>query len=192
MTPEQFQKFLLDKKKLIEQLQHHDLPIKIGRLAKDHFQDNFRRQGFVDGGLQTWPKTKRQLAGGDSAASQQGALLSGRNRLFGAISYTPGDGRVLVFNRLIYAPIHNWGGVVSPTVTAAMRGHAWKMYYKSGGGQKGKADPAQATKWKALALTKKEKLRIRIPQRQFIGPSRELTQKINETIEKELKKVLGL
>lgn len=195
MTLDQFQNFLIDKKKLVDQLKHRDLPIKVGRLAKDHFQDNFRRQGFVDGGLHTWPKTKRQLSGNDSAASQYGALLSGRNQLFGAISYTPGDARVLVFNRLVYAPIHNWGGTIHthPTVTPQMRKMAWARFYKAGGG-KNKQDPPEARKWRALALTKKQTLNItaRIPQRQFLGPSRELTKKINEIMDRELKKIIGI
>ena len=28
------------------------IPVATGKLAKDHFQDNFRKGGFVNGGLQ--------------------------------------------------------------------------------------------------------------------------------------------
>lgn len=190
MTIDEFTRLLQAQKQAVEKLIRRELPVKVGRMAKDHFQDNFRRQGFVNGGLTPWPKTKRQLSGSDSAAAQYGALLSGRNHLFSSIIYTPGDGRVKISNGLQYAPLHNDGGWTAPTVTPAMRGHAWKMYYLKGGGQKGKPDPAEADKWKALALTRKKQLHIHIPKRQFLGPSQELTQKINKQINDELEKIL--
>lgn len=190
MTLEQYFKLLETQKRAVEKLVQDQLPIKVGRIAQNHFQENFRRQGFVDGGLTQWPKTKRQMSGNRSATSQYGALLSSRNHLFKSIRYVPQQGKVTVSTDLKYAPIHNHGGEVLPTVTPAMRGHAWKMYYQNGGGKKEKNDPPQATKWKALALTKKKKLCIRIPQRQFLGESRELTEKINGIIEKELNKLL--
>ena len=186
MTLEQYFKLLETQKKTVEKLVQDQLPIKVGRIAQDHFQENFRQQGFVDGGLTPWPKTKRQLSGNRSAASQYGALLSSRNHLFKSIRYVPQQGKVTVSTNLKYAPIHNWGGEITRSVTRATRGHAWKKYYK----KKDKANHEQAAKWKALALTKKEKLRIRIPQRQFLGESRELTEKINGLIEKELDKLL--
>ena len=47
-------------------------------------------------------------------------------------------------------------------------------------------------KWKRLALTKKKKLRIRIPQRQFLGESRELSEKIDQKMENEIRNILNL
>lgn len=183
MDMTEFTRLLQSRKKEIDNLIRHKLPAKVGRMAKDHFQENFRRQGFVSGGLQPWPKAKRQLSGG-SAAAEYGTLLSGRNHLFSSIAYAPGDARVMVYNGLRYAPIHNWGGYVAPQVTPQMRRFAWAMYYRNGGGTKQKT--AEADKWKALALTKKQKLHIRIPQRQFLGESHELTKKINEEMENEI------
>lgn len=54
MTPQQFLQFLQQYGSEIEQARQRTLPIKVGRIAKDHFQDNFRRGGFVDGGLHPW------------------------------------------------------------------------------------------------------------------------------------------
>lgn len=45
--------------------------------------------------------------------------------------------------------------------------------------------------WKRLALTKKTKLTIRIPQRQFLGPSNTLTRQIIDKGEKELYKIIA-
>mgnify|MGYP000714418715 CR=1 FL=1 len=38
-------------KKEIEQLISRKLPVVAGKYAKQHFQDNFRQGGFVNGGL---------------------------------------------------------------------------------------------------------------------------------------------
>jgi phage gpG-like protein len=184
------------QRKEIDQLMRRQLPVKIGRMAKDHFQENFRKGGFVNNGLQQWPKSKRQLSGTSSAAAQYGPLLSGRNHLFSSMKYTPSDYRVKVANEVPYAAIHNEGGTVNPTVTPEMRRFAWAMFYKSSGKKKGKkgsmlSNP-DAERWKALALTKKSKLTVKIPKRQFLGESAELRKSINDKIEKELSKILGI
>ena len=55
----------MDEKNFIRQLEAHQrelnrlihrrLPVLIGRMAKDHFQNNFRLQGFLNNGLTRWP-----------------------------------------------------------------------------------------------------------------------------------------
>ena len=203
----------MDDKNFIRQLEAHQreivqlirrrLPIIVGRMAKDHFQNNFRLQGFLNNGLTKWPETKRQQLGGKSAASQYGPLLSSRNHLFSSIKYTPGDAAVTIANDLLYASIHNWGGTTHPAVTGRMRKFAWAMFYKESGkkqkatgkGKKQKGMPVtenpRASRWKALALTKKTRLNIRIPQRQFIGDSRELSEKVAERITNEIQNILN-
>lgn len=191
----------------VENLMRRKLPVIVGRMAKDHYQENFRKGGFQNRGLRKWPVTRRQTSGIAGADGQYGPLLSRRNHLFGSIKYVPSDFRVLVSNDLPYAPIHNWGGETNPTVTARMRRFAWAMYYHAQGTSKkptgGKRKPKNtksapkvetpsAQFWKRLALTKKKRLRVRIPQRQFIGESEELNQCIRERIEKELSQTLNL
>lgn len=196
MDIKDYVELIKSQRKEIDQLMRRQLPVKIGRMAKDHFQENFRKSGFVNNGLQQWPKTKRQLSGTSSAAAQYGPLLSGRNHLFSSMKYTPSDYRVKVANEVPYAAIHNEGGTVNPTVTPEMRRFAWAMFYKSSGKKKGKkgsilSNP-DAERWKALALTKKSKLTVKIPKRQFLGESAELRKSINDKIEKELSKILGI
>ena len=102
-------------------------------------------------------------------------------------------------------PIHNWGGETSPAVTPKMRRFAWAMYYQAAGkskkGTKGRkaaenapsgALPPEAQMWHSLALTKKKRLRIKIPQRQFIGQSRELEERIRADVETQVESVLKL
>lgn len=204
MDLKDFAKLAAQKRKKLDAMMRRRMPVIAGRLAKDHFQDNFRRGGFVNGGLHPWPKARRLASGGTDAASQYGTLLSGRNHLFNSIKYMPSDYRVKVVNELSYAPLHNWGGTVHPTVTDKMRKWAWRQFYKSAGlrknsskktkSEKLKAAAAnpQAQMWKRLALTRKKKLDIRIPQRQFLGESEELTAKINERLEKEIRNILNL
>lgn len=204
MQIKDFAKLVEQKRKELDEMMRRRMPVIAGRLAKDHFQDNFRRGGFVNGGLHPWPKARRLASGGTDAASQYGTLLSGRNHLFNSIKYMPSDYRVKVVNELSYAPLHNWGGTVHPTVTDKMRKWAWRQFYKSAGlrknsskktkSEKLKAAAAnpQAQMWKRLALTRKKKLDIRIPQRQFLGESEELTAKINERLEKEIRNILNL
>lgn len=201
-----FAKLIEQKRKELDKMMRRKMPVIAGRMAKDHFQENFREGGFVNGGLHPWPQAKRLSSGRTDAASNYGTLLSGRNHLFSSIKYIPSDYRVKVSNELEYAPIHNWGGTVSVTVTDRMRRFAWAKFYKASGhkrkantGQKkgtkrhGKQtkDNPQASFWKGLALTKKKKLNIHIPQRQFLGESKELTDKINERIEKEIRTILN-
>ena len=79
------------------------------------------------------------------------------------------------------------------------------MYYRAAGkpktGTKGRkaAENApsgvlspEAQIWRGLALTKKKHLRIRIPQRQFIGQSRELEERIRTDVETQVEAVLKL
>lgn len=188
------------KKRELSDLMRRKMPVHAGRLAKDHYQANFRKGGYVNNGLHKWPKSRRLSSGGKDAASNYGTLLSSRNMLFGAIKYMPGDSQVKVSNDLVYAPAHNWGGTLHPTVTPKMRKFAWAKYYQLGGGQKNATegtkstkneDPAEALKWKKLALTKKEKLDVKVPQRQFLGESSELSEKIANKSEVEIRKILN-
>ena len=211
MTDQEFIRLLQTRSAEINRLVNRVLPIKVGALAKAHFRENFRLSGFMNGGLRAWPATRRQQTGGKSAAANYGPLLSRRNHLFGSIGYKPGPGYVVIGTSLPYAAIHNDGGTVSPTVTLKMRKFAWAMYYKALGtkGKKGKAAkngghgntagkksgkkgatvPAEAERWKALALTRKQKLNIVIPKRPFIGDSQELNAAINRKIGEEMDKL---
>ncbi len=200
MDAKDYIKLIEQHKKELGELMRRKLPVIVGRMAKDHYQDNFRKGGFVNNGLQKWPVTKRQRSGSKSVAAKYGPLLSERKHLFESIKYIPGDYKVKVSNEVPYAAIHNEGGTANPTVTPKMRRFAWAMYYKVSGKKKNKKknkktgtqENAAGGFWKALALTKKQKLSIKIPKRRFLGESAELTRKINEKTEQEITKILKL
>lgn len=193
MTIQQFEALVKAKQREIRDAIHRRLPVKIGRMATDHFQENFRRGGYVDGGLHPWPVTRRQQSGGKSANSQYGPLMSARKNLYGSIRYVPGDAQVVVGTSVPYAAVHNQGATVTthPRVTPKMRKFAWRQFFAAGG----KEAPADsgAGFWKGLALTKKDKLTVtaKIPQRKFLGPSQELKEKVSQTVESEIKNILN-
>lgn len=202
MDIKEFSALIKAKQKELDALMRRKLPVKVGRMAKDHYQENFRKGGFVNGGLKRWPQTRRQQSGGTSAAANYGPLLSRRNHLFSSVKYTPADYRVRVANDVEYASLHNDGGETNPTVTPKMRKFAWAMYYKAAGirkkaakgKRKGKTGQKElspeAAMWKGLALTRKKKLKVRVPKRQFIGESVELNEQIRQTIETEIRNIL--
>ncbi len=171
------------------------LPRKVGVLAVNHFRQNFRDSGWMDDGLHPWKQTLRQKQGGPDA--KYGPLTSRRNHLMRSIQSKPGMGEVTIENPVPYAARHNDGGDITthPTVTARMRRFAWHMAY-SLAGVKGKGKlpkdlPDNVQMWKGLALTKKNKITVKahIPQRQFMGDSKELQVKVNKAINESLEKI---
>ncbi len=180
----------------IEREVNDELPRKVGIVAVNHFKQNFREGGFVDGGVKPWKRTQRQNGNGTDA--KYPPLTSRRDHLMRSIQSQPGRGEVAITNPVPYAAIHNEGGTVEtgPTVTDKMRKMAWRKCYSLAGVRKGgrlpRELPPEAAKWRALALTKKTRLRIRanIPQRRFMGESRELREKINKLITESINKIL--
>ena len=171
------------------------LPRAVGITAVNHFTQNFRDSGFRDGGLRPWQKTLRQR--GKGTLAQYGPLTSRRNHLMRSTSFTTAPGQVTVENPVPYASIHNEGGDINthPRITARLRRYAWHMVYSLAGVRgKGKLPPdlpKEAEMWKGIALTRKTSLNVRahIPRRQFLGNSRELTDKINKLINQSLERI---
>lgn len=180
MDLQQFQQLLLQKQKEIEQAMRRTLPVKVGRIAKDHFQSGFRQGGFQDNGTQAWQRKKRP--------DKYGPLMSSRQNLYGSIYYQPDDYRVNVGTTVPYAEIHNEGGEI--VVTPRMKRFFWAKYRETNGGSwRRNAKNEEAEFWKTLAL-KKVGAKIHIPQRKFIGESQELNKKINQKIGDEIEKIL--
>jgi len=171
-------------KHLIERI----LPVKIGILARDHFKENFRLGGFMDNNLKKWKAPQRYNASGKYAGQKYGPLLSARAELYNSINYKTGKAYVTIYSDKEYAEIHNTGGTTNPTVTPKMKKFAWAKSIEA----KNNNDSANESKWKAIALTKKSKLEVKIPKRQFIGRSRKLDEKIEKKIMQELDKLLNI
>lgn len=172
------------------------LPRRVGVIAVNHFNQNFRDAGWRDNGLHPWKETRRQREGTGADAGRT-PLISSAPHLSRSIQAEPSPGQVRITNPVQYAAIHNYGGTINthPTVTKKMRKFAWAKFYKLAGVKKGgkipKDLPDEALKWRALALTKKVKLNITadIPQRQFIGDSAELRDKVDKAILQTLQRL---
>jgi phage gpG-like protein len=171
------------------------LPREVGVIAVNHFRQNFRDGGWLDNGLHPWKRTRRQDSGGPDA--KYGPLTSRRNHLMRSIQAETAPGQVTISDPVPYAAVHNDGGDITthPTVTTKMRKFAWYMVYSIAGirgkGKLPKELPAEAGKWKGLALTKKSRITVHahIPQRQFMGDSAELRIKVSDRIRKALGRI---
>ena len=78
-----------------------------------------------------------------------------------------GSDSIAIGTNLAYAQIQNDGGETHPTVTPKLRGFAWAMYYKAGGGES-ENETEEQLKWKAIALTIKNELTVKIPARPYM------------------------
>lgn len=204
--PKKLERMVSKIQEQVEREVNDRLPRKVGIIAVQHFRQNFRDSGFLDGGLRPWKKSQRELRGGMGASARYKTLTSARNHLMSSTQAHIGRGEVSIENPVPYAVIHNEGGTIvsNPTITPKMRKYAWAMAYKLSGrkrgstGKRGKraggskeAIPEEARKWMALALTKKTKLKIRakMPKRQFIGESRELVEKVNKEVNDSIQRI---
>lgn len=102
MTPGEFERKIKENAGQIKRAIDRTIPVKAGRAAKDHFQENFKKSGFVNNGLHPWTRSKRIGTAKDSAGSY-GTLLSGRNHLYSSINYKPERGKVTISNEVPYA-----------------------------------------------------------------------------------------
>jgi len=175
MTPEQFMELMKKKQEQLHAAIHVTIPIKIGVKAKNFFTDCFRRGQSPTG--QTWQVTKRQLSGGKSADSQRGPLLSRRMHLMRSIENHPGDASVTITNPVPYAEVHNEG--FDGTVSIPQHTRNLSLSNKRKGKKK--------TEGKTSTTVKAHSRHMRIPQRQFIGPS----PRIDEIVKKELEDTIN-
>lgn len=195
MDAKDIEKLVTKAKNEILKEVNNRLPRKVGVIAVNHFRQNFRDGGWLDGGLHPWKRTRRQ--GSSSPDAKYTPLTSRRDHLMRSIQASTTPGQVTVENPVPYAAIHNDGGNITthPTVTERMRKYAWRMVYSLAGikgkGKLPKELPAEAEKWKGLALTKKKKISVHahIPQRQFMGDSAELRVKVNKIINESIQRI---
>jgi phage gpG-like protein len=125
------------------------------------FDRNFERKGFFN---DPWPDTKH--------GNHRGSLMIRSGDLRRGLESDIDSGIGVRFtNSMPYATIHNEGGTTHPTVTPKMRAWAWAMHKETG-----------EDWYKHIALTKKDKLEVKIPKRQFIGDHPEVHKIVEECI----------
>lgn len=133
----------------------NDLPRYVQVTAIDFFVDSFHKQGFTNENFESWDKrTQPDYRPGGAILTATGAL---RNSIHTIEANTK---NVTIGTYAAYAKIHNDGGTITLPVTKKMKKFFWFMYQKT-----------QNNKWKWMALTKKQYLKLKFPKRQFIGDS---------------------
>lgn len=180
-------------------LQHRTLPVKVGKEVVSSIRQNFRSGGFYG---DAWKKTKRQEVPFKGARGSYGPLLSKSTHLMSNTDYLPGAAKVTIRNTAPYAGYHNEGAEAK--VTRKMKKYFWAKYYEAGGGRKAKSGGGKASGktgkpkkknpeaefWQAMAL-KKPGSRIKIPKRQFLGPSPKVDTIVSGIIDKELENFIN-
>lgn len=189
-----------DIEKIIQQelnelirLKDRVLPVKVGRAVVESVNENFRRGGFYG---RPWKPARRQQLRFHGVSGLYGPLLSKNNHLSRSTVSIPSKGQVTIENNVEYAGIHNEGEEIP--VTAKMKRFFWAKYYEtglvgqlhsSGKGQRMKqkkdAYDAESGFWRGMAL-KRVGSTIKIPKRQFVGPSPEVDKIVNDITNKEL------
>lgn len=139
--------------------------------ALNFFIDSFQKQGFTDASFEPWQKRTNDDRPGGGLLVKSAYL---RNSLK-VISSAPG---AIVFgSNAAYAKLHNEGGILTITMTPKMRKYFWYMYKLS-----------NDTRYKFMALTKKDRLTVKIPKRQFIGHSEVLMNDLEKWLANEIEK----
>lgn len=139
--------FLAMSQQLLKDLQS-DAEIK----GMDFIHGNFEKQGFTDNAFTPWQETKN---------TSTYNILRVTNALFNSVNVSSSTPSKITFEAdAPYAAIHNDGGVLNVPITERSRKYFWFMFMQTG-----------KAMWRAMALTKKDRLTIKIPKRQFMGHS---------------------
>lgn len=153
---------------------HGIVPIIIAEEATKFYKQRFTAKADINNS--PWPEAKNpptrgslMVRSGNLVASIRPSKITSTRVIISAGS-----------NRVPYARIHNEGGIIKVPVTKNMRKFAWAMKYKTGN-----------DKWKYLAISKKQVLQVKIPQRQFIGHSQALKSLLTNIIKKAYKQYLN-
>ncbi|KQC30190.1 phage virion morphogenesis protein [Flagellimonas eckloniae] len=141
------------------------------RAGVNFFQDSFLNQGFTDTVLEPWAKRSNDIDPGRKILIKSAFLMNSIE------VFTASEQRIEFGSRAEYAELHNEGGKVVIPITEKSRKYFWFMYRATG-----------KEMWKGLALTKKQKLVIMMPKRQFLGESQIFMEQLNDWLLKELNK----
>jgi len=164
------------KTDMIAKLFNKRLPILVGAEAERFFIENFRLQGFQgDSGLEAWVKRKD-----DNDPTRQILKKSGHLRQGIKKEVTPNNIRVVVTGVATkYADTHNFGETIKIQVTAKMKSWAWALWYQT-----------FDSKYRAMAMQPEGKvMTIKMPQRKFIGNSKQLDKRLQAIAEREVDKI---
>lgn len=152
----------------------NDVGTVIGVEAVNHFKSNFAAEGF-DGNK--WAARKTKLRLNKKVLTGQGS----GDHLGDSIDYRVDGNTTVIYTDKPYGQIHNEGGEI--TVTPKMKKFFWAKSMEAK--EAGDTDLQEQYKWMALSKT------ITIKQRQFMGESSALNEKIISKITRDLTRILN-
>lgn len=139
-----------------------------------HFKKSFTDQGFTDAGLQKWPGRKRNTDPGRAILVKTGRLRRGVR----VLSKTDKTVKVGVdLNEVPYAQYHNDGGNFA--VKAHRRRNSRYDVFN-----------ASTRRKSASGLNIVAGHTRKVPKRQFVGDSKQLTDKIEKQVARRMKTLL--
>lgn len=135
------------------------------------FQDSFQNQGFTNEFFEPWDKRKNDLDPGRNILVQSGYLMDSIQ------VFDKNEKRITFGSDAEHAEIHNNGGTIKINITKKARKYFWFMFMAT-----------KNSMWRAMALTKKTSITIKIPKRQFIGESKTLLSELDVWFKAEIQK----
>lgn len=144
------------------QLMMHDIGVD---LLKE-YKDNFRRKAFFE---KKWKDRKYK---------GKGTLMNVSERLRNTLSFEESMNRIEFVNATPYASIHNEGGIIEQEPSDLQRKFYWAKYKET-----------KNPMYKASALAKK--VRIPIPQRQFVGYHKTVDKIVEEHAQDMIEDVIN-
>jgi phage gpG-like protein len=156
----------------------NNAPRAVGVLAVNHFKSNFEKGGFDNGTVKTWNKRKNDKTPGRATLVKAGHLRDSiRVVRANTSSVTIGSSKV-------YAKIHNEGGTINhPGGTSYFVKEQKAIFVKNT-----TASRFASIFGRKLQVTQPHK--IPMPQRQFIGNSQTLNNKIVDWLRNTFKNAL--
>lgn len=161
------------------------LPRQVGTIAVNHFKDNFRKQGFQNGGIKPWKDVKRR----DPNSRWYGFQYKGENRKKVPYNLTKQGKKSKQQRKLNFS-------------LAATR---WPILHNSGDLRDSLRyipQPGCVTITSDLPYAQVQndggqirvfgKRSVKLPARPFVGPSVELDSKIKQTIDNGITNILNL
>lgn len=177
----------LDRKlREVRQLARRDLPRIVGVEAVEHFADNFRQGGFVNGGLHKWANVKRR----DPTSRWYGFEYKGEKRTYYAFKRDKKTGKTYkseIQKRLNYSPT-----ATTRAVLTSKRNHLMNAFgYRAEAGKTTVYNDAPHAKIHNEGGTFKVfgKATAKMPKRQFIGYSKELNKKIEQEMLRQIDRI---
>lgn len=171
------------KAKELHRVVNQVIPKRAKNLGVQFFKSRFRAQGWLDESFQPWPKRKKadKKRPGRAILMDRGKL---RNSIRGEVR---NNGAEIVFGSSEkHARIHNEGGTI--THPARQRIITHKIYTR--GKRKGRVlfhkNNQNATFGKKVNTGS---YTIKMPKRQFMGPSAHLNRIIKRDIENQIRKI---